>query len=288
VAYIGSVIAGVLTGIATWLLDAVFFAYYTVDSTMMGALFTDVPTYRIAIRVFLLALMLFWGCARAYKRWYEEREFFGLTTAKQKRPVRTKPVSPRFSWSRKETAKEEINADCTAQSQRLWDYAAMLCEGMHLEPCRMAEVRTLCWTHYIGFIGVGSEKNSENNEHDENNENRISADDHSEIGASIMECVPGLESCARLLYCHHERWDGSGLHGIAEDEIPLGCRIFSVVWVYDALRTRRHLRNEDALRILYDYRGTALDPALVDSFIKMMSHGRLKVIVSGQREAVWY
>ncbi len=277
-AYMSSVIAGALIGIALWLLDAVFFAYYTIGSTMMSALFTDVPLYRIAIRFLLLALMLLWGSARAYKRWCAERESFGLTTEKPKKSKNFKPAVARLSWHRKEPPREEINGEYAAQSQRLWDYAVMLCEAVHLEPCRMAEVRTLCWTHYIGMIGV-------NNQSDQDN---AAEEHHSEIGASILECVPDLASTAKLLYYHHERWDGSGLRGVSGEEIPFGCRIFSVVWVYDALRTRRHLRNEDALRILYDYRGTALDPALVDVFIKMMSHGRLKVIVSGQREAAWY
>lgn len=46
-----------------------------------------------------------------------------------------------------------------------------------------------------------------------------------------------------LLHCHHERWDGKGYpRGLEGEQIPFEARIFTVVDVWDALRSDRPYR----------------------------------------------
>jgi putative two-component system response regulator len=70
---------------------------------------------------------------------------------------------------------------------------------------------------------------------------------------------------------HHERWDGTGYpFQLQGEQIPLCARIVSIADVYDALTTKRVYKDaythEDAVRIIYDSRGTHFDPDLVDAF----------------------
>ena len=70
---------------------------------------------------------------------------------------------------------------------------------------------------------------------------------------------------------HHERWDGTGYpFRLRGEQIPLCARIVAIADVYDALTTKRVYKDaythEEAVRIIYDSRGTHFDPDLVDAF----------------------
>lgn len=104
---------------------------------------------------------------------------------------------------------------------------------------------------------------------------RLVMNQHAEIGAGILgrSRVPLFQLAAEVALTHHERWDGTGyprrLHG---EDIPLSGRIVAVVDFFDALTMDRCYRKafaEDvALRMLIDQRGSAFDPAVVDTFLR--------------------
>lgn len=63
---------------------------------------------------------------------------------------------------------------------------------------------------------------------------------HPEIGHRMLRKIRFLKEASEIVYCHHERFDGTGYpRGISGMEIPLGARIFTVVDVYDAVTTER-------------------------------------------------
>ena len=79
---------------------------------------------------------------------------------------------------------------------------------------------------------------------------------------------PGLD----IPYCHHEQWDGSGYpQGLKGKEIPLYARIFTVVDVWDALRSDRPYRKswgEEKVKVhIQRAAGHSFDPEIVDAFI---------------------
>ncbi len=81
---------------------------------------------------------------------------------------------------------------------------------------------------------------------------------------------------APLIVSHHERWDGKGYpQGLKGDEIPLGARILSVVDYFDALTSdrpyHRAMTHDAALGLLQQEAGKALDPAVVQLFIKNLA-----------------
>jgi putative nucleotidyltransferase with HDIG domain len=95
---------------------------------------------------------------------------------------------------------------------------------------------------------------------------------HPEIGFNMLRQVKFLEGAAVIIRTHHERWDGKGYpHGLHEEEIPLGARIFNVVDTFDAMTSdrpyRKALTTLDALNEILKYRGTQFDPLVVEAFL---------------------
>lgn len=96
---------------------------------------------------------------------------------------------------------------------------------------------------------------------------------HPEMGAKILSNsrVPVFRLAAEVALTHHERFDGTGYpRGLAGQDIPLCGRITAVVDFFDALTMDRVYRPafsvQKALEMLTQMRGTAFDPAIVDTF----------------------
>jgi HD-GYP domain-containing protein (c-di-GMP phosphodiesterase class II) len=91
----------------------------------------------------------------------------------------------------------------------------------------------------------------------------------------LLSPIAYLRPAIDIPYCHHEKWDGSGYpRGLKEEEIPLSARIFSVVDVWDALRSDRPYRKgwpEEKVRAyLQEQAGLHFDPRIVDAFLSLL------------------
>jgi response regulator RpfG family c-di-GMP phosphodiesterase len=97
---------------------------------------------------------------------------------------------------------------------------------------------------------------------------------HPEIGKRLIENVPFLRGAIPVVYCHHEKYDGSGYpRGLAGEEIPLAARIFSVVDAFDAMTYDRPYSKavsfEAAKTEIKRWVGTHFDPAVAESFFRV-------------------
>ncbi len=98
--------------------------------------------------------------------------------------------------------------------------------------------------------------------------------EHSFIGASIFEDLPGFESMAKIIKHHHERFDGSGYpDGLSGTDIPYGAAIISVADSFDAMTTLRPYKEtmhpDSALDEIIKSSGTQFHPDIVKVFSKV-------------------
>jgi len=99
---------------------------------------------------------------------------------------------------------------------------------------------------------------------------------HTEYGASILKNSAGIpDEAIDIAMHHHERIDRSGYPGrLGGSEISMNAKIVGIVDVYDSLTSttpyRSYISSTDALKSMYDWRGTLFDSALVESFIQCL------------------
>jgi putative nucleotidyltransferase with HDIG domain len=104
---------------------------------------------------------------------------------------------------------------------------------------------------------------------------------HPDEGARLIAHLDGYAEAARIVRCHHERFDGKGYpDGLRSVHIPLGARIIAVADTYDVLTARDSYRkpiaSEDAIFELERVAGSQLDPAVVNVFVTLLRSTELQ------------
>jgi diguanylate cyclase (GGDEF)-like protein/putative nucleotidyltransferase with HDIG domain len=163
--------------------------------------------------------------------------------------------------------------DQTAQThiRRVQVYATSIARGLGMSDTEIQGVKTAALLHDIGKLAVPEHILSKPGPLTQEEFQKIRV--HPQVGAEIISAVPFPYPVAPLILSHHERWDGKGYpQGLKGEEIPLGARILSVVDYYDALTSDRPyhkaMPREAALALLQHEAGRALDPAVVQIFVK--------------------
>lgn len=153
---------------------------------------------------------------------------------------------------------------------RLWALGRPLAKEAGLPPRRLPDLKLLTQFHDIGKVGVSDDLIFK--------QDRLTPDEmkqmklHVEIGHRIAQSIPELYTIADLLLKHHEWWNGEGYPlGLRNEEIPLECRIFSIVDAYDAMTNdrpdRKALSKKEAAAELRRCAGSQFDPDLVMKFL---------------------
>lgn len=91
----------------------------------------------------------------------------------------------------------------------------------------------------------------------------------------LLSRISYLQPAIEIPYCHHEKWDGTGYpRGLKGEEIPLEARIFSVIDVWDAMRSHRSYRDaipeNQVIEYLRTESGRSFDPQVINAFFEMM------------------
>lgn len=99
---------------------------------------------------------------------------------------------------------------------------------------------------------------------------------HVPLGVEILENTPGIPAGAiEIARGHHERYDGNGyIGGLKGNEIGMYGLIAGIVNCYDAITSDRPyhvgISPHAALKRMYEWRGSAFHPKLIEQFIQCL------------------
>ncbi|MCG3126779.1 MAG: putative cyclic di-GMP phosphodiesterase [Phycisphaerae bacterium] len=154
-------------------------------------------------------------------------------------------------------------------SRRVTVYCLYLAQRCGIPATDLENVYRGAMLHDIGKIGVPDAVLLKPGKLDP--AERRAIEQHVAMGARVLERVGHLRGALEIPRYHHERFDGRGyLEGRRGPAIPIAARIFSVVDVYDALRSarpyKRPLAHDEALELIAAEGGRQFDPAVIARF----------------------
>jgi len=99
---------------------------------------------------------------------------------------------------------------------------------------------------------------------------------HPANARKLLSSIAYLKPALNIPYYHHENWDGTGYpEGISGENIPVEARIFAIVDVWDALRSKRRYRDawtgEKVRAYIRSQSGKRFDPRVVEVFEKLIN-----------------
>ncbi|MCY6482925.1 transporter substrate-binding domain-containing protein [Clostridium aestuarii] len=158
--------------------------------------------------------------------------------------------------------------------ERLQELAVKLAESIGMTDNKIKDIGLLGQFHDIGKVGISDTILFKPGRLTK--EEATEMKKHTEIGYRIAKSTPDLMHISDWIFKHHEWWDGNGYPlGIKAEDIPIQCRILSIVDTYDAMTNdrpyRKALPKEVALEEIKHCAGTQFDPILVDKFIAIMN-----------------
>lgn len=129
----------------------------------------------------------------------------------------------------------------SGHSQRVGDMSYMLAKSIGIRGSKLEQIHIAAHLHDIGKIGVPDNILNKEGKLTESEFSYIK--EHPKKGYDILVHSKSLKSLAKLVLCHHERWDGRGYpNGIRGDEIPIGARIIAICDSIDAMLSDRPYR----------------------------------------------
>ncbi|MBV6395541.1 MAG: hypothetical protein HFACDABA_01117 [Anaerolineales bacterium] len=141
-------------------------------------------------------------------------------------------------WSR---ALDLRDHETEGHTQRVTDITIRLARAVGVPEEALIHIHRGALLHDIGKMGVPD--NILLKPGPLTDEEWVSMRKHPQYAYEMLYPIHYLRPALDIPYCHHERMDGSGYpRGIKGDGIPLAARIFSIVDVWDALRSDRPYR----------------------------------------------
>jgi len=154
---------------------------------------------------------------------------------------------------------------------RVTEMTIKLAQLAGMSPIEILHVRHGALLHDIGKMGIPDAVLLK--EDHLNDEEWDVMRKHPTYAYEMLFPIEYLRPALDIPYCHHEKWDGTGYpRRLRGEEIPLSARLFTVVDVWDALRSDRPYRkgwDEDRVReYIRAQSGTHFDPQAVELFLR--------------------
>ncbi len=190
------------------------------------------------------------------------------------------PPSRLWSLQLLNTTVEHKDAYTIGHCRRVRRYARMLGEMLGLDDDQLRILQVAADFHDIGKVGIISPILNKPGPLDDFEWRVIYM--HPLLGRELWEgAIPRLTNVARIIYQHHERWDGEGYPaGLAGEDICPEARVLSVVDSYDAMCSDRPYRpaldESVVLDELYASAGGQFDPEAAGLFIDIIQDRKAK------------
>ena len=158
-------------------------------------------------------------------------------------------------------------------ADRMQDLVVKLGLALNFSEARLADMRLFAKFHDVGKVGIPDRILMKEGPLDL--EEKTEMQRHCEIGFRIAQSAPDLLPIADWVLKHQEWWNGQGYPlGISGEEIPVECRILSIVDAYDAMTSdrpyRKAMSKEQAIGELRRCAGSQFEPELVEKFIELL------------------
>ncbi|MCC6500194.1 MAG: GAF domain-containing protein [Anaerolineales bacterium] len=170
-------------------------------------------------------------------------------------------------WAR---ALELRDRETEGHTRRVTELTMRLAKSMGIKDDDLANIYRGVLLHDIGKMGVPDQILKKTGPLTEAEWEEMQR--HPQYAFDLLSPIGYLRPALDIPYCHHEHWDGSGYpRGLKGEQIPLAARLFSVVDVWDALRSDRPYRKawprDKVIEYIKDSAGSILDPTIVNLFL---------------------
>lgn len=170
------------------------------------------------------------------------------------------------------TALDFRDNETMGHSRRVVEYAVIVARTMGVAEPDLTWIRRGAILHDVGKIGVSDSILRKPAKLDAAEWEEMKR--HPEMGYRMLKHIRFLAPALEIVYCHQERWDGSGYpRGLAGGVIPLGARIFAAVDTFDAMTSDRPYRAAMSIRAARDeirrFSGMQFDPAVAAAFLSI-------------------
>ena len=190
-------------------------------------------------------------------------------------------------WSR---ALDLRDHETEGHTQRVTETTLRLAQLMGLGAAEMLHVRRGALLHDIGKMGIPDNillKPGPLNEAE-----WAIMRQHPTYAYELLSQIDYLRQALDIPHYHHEKWDGSGYpYHLEHEHIPLTARIFSIVDVWDALRSNRPYRlgwpEEKVQAYLLSEAGRHFDPNVVAGFMSL-DLASVKLVEEGSKSLLWF
>jgi len=171
------------------------------------------------------------------------------------------------------TAIEARDSYTENHSRRMAEYTFLVAKQIGLSINEAETIEYAAILHDIGKIGIND--NILNKPGPLTEKEWVEMKKHVKIGANILTRIDSFKEASRIVYHHHERYDGKGYPDkLKGKEIPIGARILSVIDAYDAITSERPYRParsaKEAIEEIKKNAGTQFDEKVVKIFLKVL------------------